>query len=78
MFKRKDKPIATITMADATAWSHQRRILAEHQRILSMLQTSYATAVANLRQKYKLPEDFEVDTTTGAVYAPKKEANENG
>ena len=74
MFKRwkdpKDsrKEMAILSEPDFLKYKEQKRLIDDHLKVLSMLNSCHKQFLWNIREKYKLPEKIQIDLETGKVY----------
>ncbi len=66
--KPKDKPLATLEESELRKVKEQKRLLDDAVMIASMMQCSHRVLWASLRDKYKLPENIELDEESGEIH----------
>lgn len=71
-------PVAKLSASDMHRFTEQRRVIRDAQMSLSMLNCSYRALMLDFRNRYELSDTFEVDATTGEIFAVEEPAKSNG
>lgn len=67
--KKRRKPLTILTPDELKQINHGARVLTDAARAYQLMLQGQRTLWFSLRQKYGLPEDIDLDSTTGAIYA---------
>lgn len=70
--KKKDpniRTLCTLQEAELDAYIEQRKLVLEYNRMARMLEYANNAFLSKLKEKYTLPDEFEVDHSTGEVTA---------
>jgi len=65
----RSRPVlATLDARDLRLFTEQRKTIGEQGRLLAMLQVCYNSTLAELKAKYKISGDIDVNTVNGEVH----------
>ena len=73
-----EAPVAKLDAKDMHRFKEQQRIIRDAQMVLSMLNCSYRALWVDIRNRYELPDQFEMDEKTGEIFAVEEPAKANG
>ena len=76
--KLDEAPVAKLNAQDMHRFKQQQRIIRDAQMSLSMLNCSYRALWLDIRTRYELPDQFEMDEKTGEIFAVEEPAKPNG
>ncbi len=66
------KPMAKFTETEMLNINEQERLLRDSKKVMMMLAASLNGTLNDLREKYSLPEEFNLDRSTGEISKKEK------